>query len=426
MPSDTVTVQSITKRRKRSRWTRWVFWLVVLAGLGGGGYWYWQGQASGTVAVRYTTTEVAKADITVIVTAVGTVQPTQQVDVGSLISGTIAEVNVAINDVVTKEQVLARLDTSSLEAELARDQASLSARKAEVEDAIATQEAALAALTRADKLRVRGLNSEEDLAAAATAKRRADAAVASARANVHVAEANVKLSQTSIDKAEILAPIDGMILDKTADLGQTVSATGSTVTLFTIAHDLGQMQLKIDVDEADIGKVELGDSASFSVDAYLGQSFPAKVSSLRFAPQKVDGIVTYATILDIDNSDHRLRPGMTASADVTVEHAAGVVAVPNAAFRYTPPVAQTAAQPTTGLLGMLFSSGGPGPGARTRTTTTNDVTRDGFRNLYVLRDGVATKVAVKTGLTDGDLTQILEGPLVEGDEVITAQSAGSR
>jgi HlyD family secretion protein len=425
MPSDTVTVQSITNRRKRSRWTRWVFWLVVLAGLGGGGYWYWQGQASGTVAVRYTTTEVAKADITVIVTAVGTVQPTQQVDVGSLISGTIAEVNVAINDVVTKGQVLARLDTSSLEAELARDQASLSARKAEVEDAIATQEAALAALTRADKLRVKGLNSEEDLAAATTAKRRADAAVASARANVHVAEANVKLSQTSIDKAEILAPIDGMILDKTADLGQTVSATGSTVTLFTIAHDLGQMQLQIDVDEADIGKVELGDSASFSVDAYLGQSFPAKVSSLRFAPQKVEGIVTYATILDIDNSDHRLRPGMTASADVTVEHAAGVVAVPNAAFRYTPPVAQ-ATQPTTGLLGMLFSSGAPGPGARTRTTTTNDVTRDGFRNLYVLKDGVASKVAVKTGLTDGDLTQILEGPLVEGDQVITAQSASSR
>ena len=426
MPSDTVTVQSITRRRKRSRWTRWVIWLGVLAGLLGGGYWYWRGQGDSSVAVRYTTTEVAKADITVIVTAVGTVQPTQQVDVGSLISGTIAEVKVAINDVVTKGQVLARLDTSSLEAELMRDQASLSARKAEVEDAIATQEGAQAALVRAQKLRDRGLNSEEDLAAAATAKRRADAALASARANVHVAEANVKLSQTSIDKAEILAPIDGMILDMTADPGQTVSATGSAVTLFTIAHDLGQMQLQIDVDEADIGKVELGDGASFAVDAYLGQSFPGSVSSLRFAPQKVDGIVTYATILDIDNSDLRLRPGMTASADVTVEQAAGVVSVPNAAFRFTPPVAQASPQQTTGLLGMLFSSGGPGQGSRPRTTTTNDITRDGFRNLYVLKDGVATKVAVKTGLTDGDLTQILEGPLVEGDLVITAQSPATR
>ena len=426
MPSDPITVQSITRRRRRSGWTRWVIWAVIVVGVPGGGYWYWQGQGAATVDVRYTTSEVARADITVIVTAVGTVQPTQQVDVGSLISGTIAEVNVAINDVVTKGQVLARLDTSSLEAELARDQASLSARKAEVEDAIATQDAALAALNRAEKLRVKGLNSEEDLAAAATAKRRSDASLASARANVHVAEANVKLSQTSIDKAEIVAPIDGMVLDMTADLGQTVSAGGSTVTLFTLAHDLGQMQLQIDVDEADIGKVEIGDSAGFSVDAYLGQTFPARVSSLRFAPQKVDGIVTYATILDIDNSDHRLRPGMTASADVTVEHAAGVLSVPNAAFRFTPPVAQASTPQTTGLLGMLFSSGAPGSGNRQRTSVTNDVTGDGFRNLYVLRDGVATKIAVKTGLTDGDLTQILEGPLAEGDQVITAQSLGAR
>lgn len=424
--AEPVTVQSITRRRKRSGWFGRIIWaLLLLAGLGGG-YWVWQGQGATTAEVSYTTTPLAKGDITVIVTAVGTVQPTQQVDVGSLISGTIAEVGVAINDEVTQGQVLARLDTSSLEAELMRDQASLSARKAEVEDAVATQEAAQAALERAQKLRDKGLNSEEDLATAATSKRRADAALSSARANVHVAEANVKLSQTSIDKAEIVAPIDGMVLDMTADLGQTVSASGTAVTLFTLAHDLGQMQLQIDVDEADIGKVSVGDAASFTVDAYLGQSFPASVSSLRFAPQKVDGIVTYATILDIDNSDHRLRPGMTASADVTVEEVKGVLTVPNAAFRYTPPVAQASAQRTTGLLGMLFSSGAPGPGTRSRTSISNEVTKDGFRNLYILKDGAPTKVAVKPGLTDGDLTQVLEGPLVEGDLVITAQTTGTR
>jgi HlyD family secretion protein len=335
-------------------------------------------------------------------------------------------VDVAINDEVVRGQVLARLDTSSLEAELARDQASLVARKAEVEDALATQDAAVAALTRAQKLRAKGLNSEEDLAAAETAKRRSDAVIASAKANVQVAEANVKLSQTSIDKAVIVAPIDGMVLDMTAGQGQTVSASGSTVTLFTLAHDLGQMQLQVDVDEADVGKVEVGDSAQFSVDAYLGHSFPAKVSSMHFAPQKVDGIVTYATILDIDNSDHRLRPGMTASADITVEHAANVLSVPNAAFRFTPPVVQVNTQQTTGLLGMLFSSGAPGGNNRQRTSVTNDVSKDGFRNLFVLKDGVATKVAVKAGLTDGDLTQVLEGPLTTGDAVITAQSTGTR
>ncbi len=422
MPDETVTVQAITRKRKRSRWRGWVLWSVLGLGLAGGGYWLWLGQSTETATVRYTTTDAAKGDITVIVTAVGTVEPIEQVDVGSLISGTIAQVDVKINDEVTKGQVLARLDTSSLEAELARDEASLSAANAQVEDALASLDAAVAGLERAQKLRARGLNSEEDLATAMTAKRRADAAVASAKANVHVAEANVKLSKTSIDKAVIVAPIDGMVLDMTADLGQTVSASGSTVTLFTLTHDLGQMQLQIDVDEADIGKVELGDIATFSVDAYLGQTFPAKVSSLHFAPQKVDGIVTYATILDIDNSDLRLRPGMTASADVTVEHAADVLTVPNAAFRFTPPVVRATTQQTTGLLGMLFSSGAPGSNTRSRTSVTNEVTSDGFRNLYVMRGGVAEKIAVKTGLTDGDLTQVLEGPLVEGDEVITAQS----
>ena len=272
--------------------------------------------------------------------------------------------------------------------------------------------------------RDKGLVTEEELATATTAKRRADAGLASAEANVHVSEANVKLSQTSVDKAVIVAPIDGMVLDMTADLGQTVSASGSTVTLFTLAHDLGQMQLQVDVDESEIGRVTVGDAARFSVDAYLGQSFPADVKAMYFAPQKVDGIVTYATILAIDNSDHRLRPGMTASADIVVEQVAGVLTVPNAAFRFAPPVQQASRQ-SSGLLGMLFSGGGPGL-QRQRTTVTNEVTADGYRNLYVLQGGEPKKVAVKTGVTDGDMTQVLEGPLAAGDAVITAQSLAAR
>ena len=424
MSASTASIQAITRRRKRSPLRRWLFWGLLFLALGGGGYWYLQGQGSNAATVRYATTEVTKGDITVIVTAVGTVEPTLQVDVGSLISGTISEVAVAINDQVKKGQVLARLDTSSLEAELARDQAALMASKAAVADALATQEAAMVALNRAQKMRDKGLVTEEELASATTAKRRADAGLASAEANVHVSEANVKLSQTSVDKAVIVAPIDGMVLDMTADLGQTVSASGSTVTLFTLAHDLGQMQLQVDVDESEIGRVTVGDAARFSVDAYLGQSFPADVKAMYFAPQKVDGIVTYATILAIDNSDHRLRPGMTASADIVVEQVAGVLTVPNAAFRFAPPVQQASRQ-SSGLLGMLFSGGGPGS-QRQRTTVTNEVTADGYRNLYVLQGGEPKKVAVKTGVTDGDMTQVLEGPLAAGDAVITAQSLAAR
>ena len=419
----TLTVDMIT-RRKRRRLRPWMVWSVLLLCLAAGLYWYGFLRETKTATVHYVTTPSTRGDITVIVTAVGIVQPTEQVEVGSLISGTISEVRVAINDKVTKGQVLARLDTSSLEAELARDQASLTARKAEVEDARASEEAARDSLTRAQKMREKGLNSEEVMAVATTAMRRADAALASAQANVQVAEADVKLSQTNIDKAVIVAPIDGMILDMDASVGQTVSASTATVILFTLAHDLGQMQLQVDVDEADIGQVAVGDSARFSVDAYLGQTFPALVSVMHYAPTTVDGIVTYPTILTIDNSDHKLRPGMTASADITVEQAKQVVTVPNAAFRFTPPVAQPGTQRSSGLLGMLFSGGAPGRQGRQSTSVTNDVTKDGFRNLYVLRDGVPQRVAVRTGLTDGDVTEVTEGPLQDGDQVITAQSTG--
>ena len=425
MSASDVTVQAITRRRKRSPLRRWLIWGLIMLALGAGGSWYLQRQGSGAATLRYTTTEAVTGDITVIVTAVGTVEPTLQVEVGSLISGTIAQVAVAINDQVTTGQVLARLDTSSLEAELARDQAALMASTAAVEDAMATQEAAMVALGRAQKMRARGLVTDEDLATATTAQRRADAALASAKANVHVAEANVKLSQTSVDKAEIVAPIDGMVLDMTADLGQTVSAGGTSGTLFTLAHDLGQMQLQVDVDEAEIGRIAVGDAARFSVDAYLGQSFPAEVKAMHFAPQKVDGIVTYATILGIDNSDQRLRPGMTAAADIVVEQVRDVLTVPNAAFRYAPPVQPAAAPRSSGLLGMLFSGGGPGT-PRQRTSVTNEVTAEGYRNLYVLRGGQPVKIAVRTGVTNGEMTEVLDGTLVAGEAVITAQSPAAR
>ena len=420
----TMTVEAITRRRKRRRVRPWMIWLGVVLMLAAGFGWYEFMRAPNVPTVRYTSVPVGQGDITVVVTAVGTVEPVQQVEVGSLISGTIAGVPVAVNDVVRTGDVLARLDTSSLEAELARDRASLAARKAEVQDVMAAEEAAVASLARAEQLRQRGLNSEEDLAAAQTALRRADAAVASARANVQVAEADVMLSESNVAKAVIVAPIDGMILDMDASVGQTVSASTSTVVLFTLAHDLGQMQLQVDVDEADIGQVSVGDTATFGVDAYLGQVFPAAVSLMHYAPTKVDGIVTYPTILTIDNSDHLLRPGMTASADITVEQVAGVMTVPNAAFRYMPPVEAAEGPRSSGLLGMLFAGGG-GAG-RQRTSISNEVSRDGFRNLYVLRGGVPERVAVKTGLTDGDVTQVTEGPLTAGDEVITAQSSGSR
>ncbi|NBZ87422.1 efflux RND transporter periplasmic adaptor subunit [Stagnihabitans tardus] len=414
-------LQQIT-RRKRRRWKGWLV-LALLVALCGGGAWVYGRGSDSTPAVSYTSSEVATRDIVVQITAVGTVEPIEQVDVSSLISGTIAEMAVRVNDRVKKGDVLARLDTSSLQAELARDQATLAAQKAQVADAEAALEAARATLARVQKIHDKGLNTDDELSTAATAARRAEAGLAQAMAQVQVAEANVLLSETSLAKAVITSPIDGMVLEVSADVGQTVNASASeTAVLFTLAHDLAQMRLSVDVAEADVGKVALDNPAEFTVDAWLGESFPAQVSELHYAPQTVDGIVTYPTILSIDNSDLRLRPGMTASADITVQEVKGVLTVPNAAFRFSPPRQSVATQSSSGLLGVLFSGGGPGGNRGNRTTVSNEPDREGFRGLYVLRDGVPAKVQVKTGATDGTLTQVLEGDLKAGDLVVTAQT----
>lgn len=421
MTANAISVDSIVARRKR-RWLRgWVVWPMLLAALAGAGYWYTQSGTSVATVTQYVTKPATRGAITVKVSAVGTVEPIDQVAVSSEIGGIVRVVNVAINDSVKTGQVLASLDTSALEAELARDKATLTAKQAFVADAMATLDEATQSLTRVTTMKDRGVATQETLTAADTAKRRADAALTSAKADVQVAQADLLVSQANLNKACICSPIDGVVLDLDIAVGQTVSTSSTATTLFTLAHDLGQMKLQVDVDEADIGRVAVGNPAVFSVEAYQGQSFPAKVTELHYAPQTVDGVVTYRTILAIDNQSHQLRPGMTASADITVEEVKDALTVPNAAFRYSPPVV-AAARKSSGLLGMLFSSGGPG---RQTTTTTNAVTKAGYRNLWVLKGGTAAQIAVKTGVTDGTLTEVLDGPLAEGDAVIT-QTASAK
>ena len=248
MVAESISVETIVRRRKR-RWLR--FWLIwpVLALLGaGGGYSYYQGQTT-AAAPQYATTAAATGAITVKISAVGTVQPIDQVNVSATISGIVSTVNARINDTVKKGDLLASLDTSALEAELARDKASLSSQEAKLADAAATDDDTTIALNRAQTLTGKGLAAQDTLTTAQTAKRRADAGLASASADIEVAKADVQLSQSNLEKARIYAPMDGMVLDRNVEVGQTVSA--SAVTLFQLEHDLGLMQLQVDVDEAE-------------------------------------------------------------------------------------------------------------------------------------------------------------------------------
>lgn len=415
MTNSPVTVDSIIRKKRRLP-RRW-FWLLLILAVAGGGLWYYQSSVSKTAAPGYATTRAATGAITVTVTAVGTVEPIETVEVNAEIAGTVRSIMAAVNAGVKAGQPLAMLDTTSLEADVARDSATLAARDASIADAQATLDAATTGYERAQKMADRGVASIEALQTAKSALARADAALSNARAQKQVAEADLQLARANLAKACICAPIDGMVLDRDISLGQTVSAAGSAKALFTLVRDLNRMELRLDVDEADIGKVVVGDAASFTVEAFQGKSFPASVTELHFAPQTVEGVVTYRTILSIDNADHLLRPGMTAAADITVGHVEGVLVVPNAAFRFAPP-STAASQRGSGLLGMLFSR--PPSNA---PVASNEPATDGWRSLWVLKNGTATQQHVRTGVTDGILTEILEGPLAIGDAVITDMAA---
>ncbi|MCB1347969.1 MAG: efflux RND transporter periplasmic adaptor subunit, partial [Maritimibacter sp.] len=320
-------------------------------------------------------------------------------------------------------QALARLDTTQLEAQLAVQSANLAAASAQVLSAQTTLEEAKDTLDTQSSLYDRGLVIHSVYEAADAAWKRADAAYLVADANLDLAQANYDAQSAELDKAVILSPIDGVVLDVAAEPGQIVAASLSAPTLFTIAEDLSKMQLLASVAEADIGQVSEGDNATFTVEAYDGVVFPASIAQVRYASTEEDGLVSYTAVLAVENPDTKLLPGMTAVADITVAEATGVLTVPNAALRYvhSTPTAAAATDDTTeetgsgrnsGFLGMIM----PGPPGQDATPSAR---ADGS-SIWVLRDGQPVRIEVTTGATDGSRTEVAGEGLAEGDQVITA------
>lgn len=358
----------------------------------------------------YETRALESGDITVTVSATGTLEPLNQVDVGSELSGTVDQVLVDFNDRVSTGQLLARLDTDKLDASVVEARAALASKQAKLKEAQATVLETRLAFERCEKLAQRQLCSVEELDSTRAKSARARAVAASAEAEVAVAEATLEGKETEQKKAGIHSPIDGLVLSRQIEPGQTVAASLQAPILFTLAEDLTQMELHVAVDEADVGQVVEGQQAEFTVDAYPNRRFPATITQVRFAPQTVDGVVTYETVLAVDNADLALRPGMTATAIITVERLQQVTLLPNAALRFSPPVTATP-QGSGGVFGSLF----PRPGMSGRRSNQN--TGEGQR-VWVLRQGTPVAVPVKTGPSDGKHTQLLEGELPLGAEVI--------
>jgi HlyD family secretion protein len=365
--------------------------------------------ANNQATLQYTTVEATQGDLTIEVTATGTLEPLNQVEVGSEVSGTIDEVLVDFNDRVSQGQVLARLNTDEQGAKVVQVKAALEVAQARVLQAQATVLESDLKLKRCQTLATKGLCPPQDMDAAQATYARAKADEASAVAQVSQARATLDAEQSRLAKTVIRSPIDGIVLKRQIEPGQTVAASLQAPVLFTLAENLAQMELKVAVDEADIGKVREGQLATFTVDAYGERVFPATITQVRLAPLSEGGVVSYETILALDNAELLLRPGMTATARIIVQQINDALLVPNAALRFVPPTPKV--QQESSFMDQLL----PRWGSRERPARQNNK----VKQVWGLENNQAKAIEVKTGPSDGRMTQILESELQAGMLVIT-------
>ena len=355
----------------------------------------------------FETIAVERRALVATVSATGSLQPTDQVDVGSEISGIVADVLVDTNDRVVGGQILALIDTTKLEQQTERSRAALLAAEALLRQALVTQTVADADLVRFEEVhRLSGgrVPSQSELDAARAVKLRADAAVNVAEADVAESRAAVLANEIDLEKSVIRSPIDGVVLDCRVDPGQTVAASFQAPVLFTIGQDLSRMNLTVYVSEADVGRVSEGQKATFTVDAWPEFEFEAVVRKVSFGSQTIQNVVSYVTELEVANDDLKLRPGMTATATIRIAERDDVLVVSNAALRFRVP----ARKESSGAFSLLPVPPNLG---RSEAPTDGDA-------VYVLREGALARVAVDAGLSDGRWTEVFASDLNEGDAVV--------
>lgn len=401
-------------KRKRRRWPWVVLVFAMLAG--GGGAYLLQGGA--TPSYVFATVPAEKGDLTVEVTATGTLQPLTQVDISSELSGVMRSVAVNENQHIKKGDVLAELDTARLKVQVERAEASVKAAEANLAVASTTLAQNERALARTTQLSQRGMATQEALDTATAERDRAQSQVLSAEANLAIAQADLKSQQTDLAKSTLYSPIDGVVLTRSVDPGQTVASSLQAPVLFVIAADLSQMELDAAIDEADIGAVKPGQDARFTVDAYPERRFDADIRDIAYASVTTDNVVTYAAKLDVDNKDLLLRPGMTATVSIITREARDVITVPASALRFSPPQAE---QRQRFSLRNIFAPGPRFPRGGQRRQAAG---AEGTRTLYVLENGRPRPVAVRTGASDGDRVEILSG--LEGGERVVLSASQAR
>jgi len=372
--------------------------VIVLIAVGTGLFFFFRSDKN---VPKFVTAKITRGDIKSTITATGTVNAVTTVQVGTQVSGTIKELFADYNSPVKKGQLLAQIDPAIFEAQVGQARANLMSAKANLEKAQVTLRDTGTTLERNKTLYAKNFIAKSDLDTAETN-------YLSARAQIKVADAQIQQTQAALDSAsinlkysKILSPVNGVVISRNVDIGQTVAASFQTPTLFTIAQDLTKMQIDTSVDEADIGRVSAGQNVTFNVDAYPESTFSGKVSVVRNAPITVSNVVTYNAVITVDNTDLKLKPGMTANVAIETATVSGALRVPNAALRFKP------ALPGKNIANSEEKTA-KGPG------------------IWVLENKKLKHVKIKTGITDGNYTQVAEGNITPEQLVIIEEASNSK
>jgi HlyD family secretion protein len=388
----------------------WLVFLVVLVAAGGGYLVYRMKHRQ--PEVTYKTAAVEKRNIVGRITASGTLSALVTVQVGTQVSGRIQKLLVDFNSPVKQGQLVAKIDPSLFEAAVGQAQANYLSAKAGVATADANALNADKQHARTKALHDQSLASQADLDTAEANVAVTHAAIDAAKASLAQASAQLNQAQVNLSYTNIVSPIDGVVISRSVDTGQTVAASLSAPTLFTIAQDLTKMQVDTNIAEGDVGRLQVGMRTNFTVDSFPGEKFLGKIRQIRNAATTVQNVVTYDAVIDVDNTDLRLRPGMTANVTVVYAERKGALAVPNTALRFRPPAALASSAPAQEVRKHARGDAG----------ATGDAPE--AKTIWVLRGGSPRPVTIHAGLSDGTVTEVTDGDLAEGDlAVVESQGA---
>ena len=399
---------------------RLILIVAIVAAIGVGSVAYSRARATNTEPAPVTAV-VTRGDVVERVSATGTLQPVTTVQVGTQVSGTIKALHADFNSEVRKGQVIAELEPSLFQTQVEQARATMTKLQADADRAQVDVEDTQTKLRRAQELFDQKLIARTDLETAQANAAQSEAALKSAQAQITQARAALNQVQVNLSNTIIKAPIDGVVISRNVDVGQTVAASMQAPTLFVLAQDLTRMQVSASVDESDIGRIAAGQKVSFRVDAYPADTFMGTVSQVRLNPTTEQNVVSYITMIDVPNPDMKLKPGMTANVTIQIASSENVLRVPTSALKFRP----TAGDPGSGIRDVAVRDSA----SRTAATSgrsgapraVGNVARSGGR-VFTLRSGELVPVRVQTGVSDGAMTAVVEGDLNEGDQVVTGMA----